>query len=274
MNNKFAIYGIIKPVLLTCLLLFLVQTTYSQVGISVSPPRLYYQLKAGETGTQEVLVSNISKDHTMSLSLTFGDWEYDNFGNNVILPPDSLENSCASWLSVAEGTYLTLEPGEHREIELMMTVPEGNAGRTDVHTAMLYVTQMNSVDGVDADGAAIKVNVRQGIKIYYSDGSPEERALEIEALSFDKENNALELGFANYGNIWINGTVSATIFNQSNGKETVKDEIVFYTLPGDKRTMFIPIGATLEKGEYIATVIIDYGDDTTLEAAELQFSHE
>jgi hypothetical protein len=30
----------------------------------------------------------------------------------------------------------------------------------------------------------------------------------------------------------------------------------------------------LEKGEYIATVMLDYGDETILEAAELEFSYE
>ena len=259
--------------LVTGMFLFLSVSIFSQVGISVSPPRLYFELKPGETGTQDVLVSNISKNHTMNLSITFGDWKYDDYGNNVMLPPDSLDNSCANWLSVAEGTYITLEPGENREIELSMTVPlDNNSNYT--HTAMIYVTQMNAVDGVDSRGASIKVNVRQGIKIYHSGSILNDKKIEIHSLSFDRDNNALELGFNNSGNIWINGTVNSSLFNQSTGEDIALREEIFYTLPGDNRIMKIPVGEALKKGEYTATVILDYGDDTSLEAAELHFSHE
>ncbi len=209
----------------------------------------------------------------MSLAVTFGDWKYDEYGNNVMLPPDSLAISCASWLSIGEGTYLTLDPGENREIELSMTVPMGGS-HSPVNTAMVYVTQLNAVDGVGADGAAIKVNVRQGIKVYHNESSASTKRIEITALSFDAENSGLFLGFNSSGNIWANGTVSTSLFNQTTGEEMALEESVFYTLPGDERTMFLPLGRELDNGEYIATIIIDYGDDVALEAAELQFKYE
>lgn len=258
-------------------LLFIATTNIAsaQVGLSVSPPRVYYSIAEGESGTQNLLINNISKDHPLDLAITFGDWEYDEYGNNVMFPPDSLENSCASWLSLPEGTYLTLQPGESREIELRMSVPEETEGyKSSVNTAMVYVTQMNAVDGVDADGAAIKVNVRQGIKVYHNDASATKKLIEIVELSLDSENDRLRLSFNNSGNIWANGTVNTTLFNQNTGDEIVLDESVFYTLPGDKRTMFLPFGKDLASGEYIATIIIDYGDEVALEAAELQFSYE
>lgn len=266
---------VFKCMSIICLLLVATYSLFSQIGISVSPPRLYYDLNPGETGTQKVLVNNISKEHIMSLSITFGDWKYNELGNNMMFPPDSLNFSCASWLSVDEGTYFTLNPGENREIELRMSVPEETEGyKSSVNTAMVYVTQMNAVDGVDADGAAIKVNVRQGIKVYHNDASATKKLIEIVELSLDSENDRLRLSFNNSGNIWANGTVNTTLFNQNTGDEIVLDESVFYTLPGDKRTMFLPFGKDLASGEYIATIIIDYGDEVALEAAELQFSYE
>jgi hypothetical protein len=83
----------------------------AQVGLSVSPPRVYYTLDAGESGTQKILLQNTSKSHALDLSITFGDWLYDENGNNVLLPPDTLQNSCAAWLSLSGGTYITLGPG-------------------------------------------------------------------------------------------------------------------------------------------------------------------
>lgn len=260
--------------LFTGLFLVIPSTVFSQVGISVSPPRVYYSLNPGETGSQKVLISNVSKEHLLNLSLSFGDWKYDHYGNNLMFPPDSLDNSCAGWMSVAEGMYMTLEPGENREVDLVMAVPAELDYNANVQTAMLFVTQMNPVDGMDAQGAAIKINVRQGIKIYRKGNASEIKKVEIENLAYDKETNSLLLLFSNGGNIWINGYVSASLFNQTNGKESNIEAMDFYTMPGDRRIMQIPLRQELEEGRYTATVMIDYGDRTTIEAAELQFSHE
>lgn len=256
------------------LFLIIPSTAFSQVGISVSPPRVYYTLNPGETGSQKVLVSNISKDHSLNLSFTLGDWKYDTYGNNLMFSPDSLDNSCAGWMSLPGGMYITLEPGERREIDVTMTVPLELDLEDNVQTAMLFVTQMNPVDGVDAQGAAIKINVRQGIKIYRKGNVPEIKKVEIENLGYNKDANSLVLQFSNNSNIWLNGHVSASLFNQNTGKELNIEPIDFYTMPDDQRVMQIPIGHELEKGKYTATVMIDYGDRTTIEAAELQFSYE
>lgn len=246
----------------------------SQVGISVSPPRVYFTLNQGESESQKILISNVSKENSLNLALTLGDWEYDSFGNNVMLPPDSLENSCANWLNIPSGTYLTLEPGEHREIDVTMSAPAEIGRDWNVHSAMLYVTQMNPVDGVDTQGAAIKVSVRQGIKIYRKGKVAENKQIEIENLAYDKDNNSLLLLFNNIGNIWLNGHVNAVVFNQATGKELTIESVDFYTMPGDIRSMRIPLQHVLDKGRYTVTVMLDYGDLSTVEAAELQFTHE
>lgn len=259
----------------TTLFLFsLAGNAFGQVGLSVSPPRVYYTLAARESGTQELLVNNISKDHPLDLSITLGDWHYDEYGNNVMLPPDSLANSCASWLSLPGGTYLTLQPGESRKIEVKMSVPLSVSADNNVQTAMLYVTQMNPVDGVDSQGAAIRINVRQGIKIYRRGLIAERKQLEISDMSFSGEKNLIGLTFNNDGNIWTDGVIRATLFNHTTGKEASLGNIPFFTMPGNQRKVIIPLGESLEKGDYTATVILDYGDETTLEAAELEFSHE
>ncbi len=263
-----------RSILVCGIFLVLSPMLRAQVGLSVSPPRVYYTLGAGESATQQILVNNTSKQHTLDLSITFGDWKYDENGNNIMLPPDTLLNSCASWLSLPEGTYITLEPGESRNITLVMTVPAGIEAKENVQTSMLYVTQMNPVDGVDARGTAIRINVRQGIKIYRKGLQQEQKQLEIENMSLDRENNIIGLLFHNKGNTWVNGILKTTLFNRTTGKEVSLGESEFYTMPGDQRKIDIPIKEPLVKGDYTATVILDYGDETALEAAELEFSHE
>ncbi|MDD4778578.1 MAG: hypothetical protein PHV53_09865 [Fermentimonas sp.] len=261
---------------LIAFLLFFVTTEFAsaQVGLSVSPPRVYYTIAEGESGTQKILLNNISKEHPLDLAITLGDWEYDEYGNNVMFPPDSLDNSCASWLSTPDGTYLTLDPGESREIEVVMSVPGNIQPENNVQTAMLYFTQMNPVDGVDAQGAAIRINVRQGIKIYRKGMLAEQKELEITDMTFNRENNHIVLSFQNSSNIWTDGIIKTSIFNRTTGKEIALDVTPFFTMPGNYRKVMISPGESLEKGDYTATVILDYGDETILEAAELEFRYE
>lgn len=261
-------------VLYTILFFVTTEIASAQVGLSVSPPRVYYTLANGESGIQKLLINNISKEHPLDLAITLGDWEYDDYGNNLMFPPDSLDNSSASWISLPGGTYLSLKPGESREIEVMMSVPTILQSESDVQTAMLYVTQMNPVDGVDAQGAAIRINVRQGIKIYRKGMMADRRELEITDMTFNRENNHIVLSFQNKGNIWTDGVIKTTLFNRSTGKETSLLDLPFLTMPDNNRKVMISPGESLEKGDYTATVILDYGDETILEAAELEFSHE
>lgn len=247
-------------------------SVFSQVGLSVSPPRLFYSLNPGETGSQKIIVNNISKSVSLNLSFSLSDWKYNEYGVNTLFPLDSLPNSCSNWIKINEQTYITLGPGEIKEIEISMSVPQQI--KDNVHTAMLYVTQMNPVDGVNEEGVAIKINVRSGIKIYYKSNAPEVKKLEIKKLSFDKEKKALKLIFNNKGNIWINGTAKTTLLNQSSGKEIILENTDFYTLPDDHRIMYIPINNKTAKGRYTATVMLDYGDDNNIEAAELEFDYE
>ena len=93
-------------------------------------------------------------------------------------------------------------------------------------------------------------------------------------MTLDRERDIIRLEFINSGNSWVNGTLKATLFNRTTGKEVSLDETVYYTMPGDHRLMDIPLREKPEKGDYTATVMMDYGDRNTLEAAELEFSYE
>lgn len=45
-------------------------------------------------------------------------------------------------------------------------------------------------------------------------------------------------------------------------------------MPGDVRETSIALPKALEFGKYIATILMDYGDENSLEIAELTFTYE
>lgn len=248
----------------------------AQTGITVSPPRLYYEISGNDSKSEQLMITNVSADHTLDLAVSFGDWRYDNEGNNVMLPADTLSNSCAPWVTVAqEETYFSLKPGEKKEIAVTMTPPAHTDNSIPVYTAMLYVTQMNPVDDVNSKGANIKLNVRSGVKIYYKPVGNTNKRIEITKLAFNKLNKTIDLTFVNSGNTWTDGIIYTSLLNSQNGQKNEIDKIVFYSLPGNERNVHIKVPENLEVGKkYAATVLIDFGNDSNLEMAELNFTYE
>jgi len=245
-----------------------------QTGISVSPPRTYFTLEPGNVAVKQLTVSNPSKTDTLQLAISLADWTYDTLGNNVVQDAGQLANSCASWITVLPQLTFTLPPGKSENVSIRMEVPTALADRVPVHTAMLYVSQTNPVKGLDAKGALINVAIRSGVKIYHR--TPVPRNLNMEVLDFKSiaaEQPHLDLLFKNTGNTWVDGTVSCSLLNQENGKETKLSDVVFYSLPGTARLMELLLPADLPPGNYTATALINYGDVASVAMAELNFHY-
>ncbi|WP_299177753.1 molecular chaperone [uncultured Chryseobacterium sp.] len=246
---------------------------HAQTGVSVSPPRVYFESDRGNSNTQTVTVTNVSTKNSLDFAVTLGDWEYDNKGENLMYTANTLPSSCTSWITIKkEDNYFTLAPGERKDIDVTITVPNKLSDKS-VSTAILYVSQMNPVDDVDSKGANIKVSIRSGIKLFHKLPSAKTKKLEIENLVYNKSNKTLDLFFENKGDVWADGKVYTDLVNTQNGKKVSLEAIIFYTMPGNKREMNISLPNTLEKGNYTASVMLDCENDN-LEIGELNFTYE
>ncbi|MGE6394088.1 fimbrial biogenesis chaperone [Chryseobacterium scophthalmum] len=260
---------------ITLLIYFLMIQISAQTGISVSPPRIYFESAAGSSSTQKITVTNVSSKNTLDLAVSLGDWDYDEKGENRMYAAGTLKNSCASWVNIKkDDNYFSLGPGERKDIEVTLTQPNINQDKLSAHTAVLFVSQMNPVDDVDSNGAKIKVSIRSGIKVFHKAPEVTKRKIEIKDLKFDSSKKLLNITFENQSDIWTDGKIITDIINTSTGKKITIDPIVFYTLPGNIRKVSIPIDKLTEKGSYNVSVIIDYGDNETLEMGELNFNYE
>lgn len=260
---------------ITFIFCFLIIQIHAQTGISVSPPRVYFETTPGSSSTQKITVTNVSAKHTLDLAVSLGDWEYDEKGENIMHPANTLKNSCSQWISVnKEDTYFSLAPGERKDLNVTLTVPTIAKDQLAAHTAVLFVSQMNPVDGKDNTGAKIKVSVKSGIKIFHKKPETSLRKIEIKDLKFDTEKKIINLQFENQSELWTDGKITADLINTTTGKKLTVEPIVFYTLPGNFRKLSIPVKDLTEKGAYNLSVLIDNGDDNTLEMAELNFNYE
>lgn len=263
----------IKTCVAIALLLIATFETYAQAGITASPTRLYF--KPGNKQEQIVRVTNPHKDKSLEIGVALNDWNYDSLGNNLSFEAGTLATSCAKNIQVLPGSYFTLAPGETKELTVSLgnITPDKNI---PVRTAMLYLTQLNPGDAQAPNGAAIKVTVRMGIKIYYTslpDGKPN---MEITNFMTDKTDgtvNKLKLYADNNGASWLNGTVHYDLLNKETGKKYKIAPIEFYSLPGDKRIFESDLPQGIDKGKYTATAILNYGANEELKIAELDFNY-
>lgn len=261
---------------LVVLYCIIAQLTLAQTGISVSPPRLYFETDKGQSNTQKIVVTNASTQNSLDLAISLGDWEYDTKGENMMYAAETLPTSCASWITLKkEDSYFSLKPGERKEIEVTTTAPYTPQDTLNVHTAMLYVTQMNPIDDTDNKGTNIKVSVRSGIKLFHRYLGAKDRKLEIVNAVYQKEEKNIVLSFENTGNIWADGKVFVDIVNPQTGSKTTLNTTVFYTMPGNTRDIKFLLPENLNKGvKYIATLLMDYGEENIIEMAELKFTYE
>ena len=253
--------------------------TFAQAGISASPAKLYYRLAPGSSASQKVIIANPNAKE-LEIGLSMGDWAYDSLGVNNLPDPNTLKTSCTEWIKVFPGAYFTVQPNERKELNIVLDVPANADTSIPVHTAMLYFTQLNPGDAKGANGAAIKVSVRMGIKVYHSFTTADERNVELVNFTDRKKTDQakkpyteLELKCENTGKIWIDGNIQWELLNTQSGEKTKLPEDYFLSLPGDKRTIKKVLPKDLKKGRYNATAVINYGNKDELKIAELEFEY-
>ena len=247
----------------------------AQTGLSVSPPRTYFTLNAGQSETKKILVSNPSKTTTLELSVSFNDWEYDSIGNNVMTEAGTLSNSCAEWIDILPQSFFSVAPGASYELDVRMKVPDNLSDSVPVHTCMLFITQINPTDGVNEQGANIKIAVRSGVKIYHRTSVKRDANVDITNFAYEKENpGQLKFAFENIGNVWTDGTITCELLDQNTGKRTKLEDVVFYSMPGDERVLFFQLPEDLDASKYTATAIFDYEHAASVKMAELSYDYE
>lgn len=265
-----------RTVFATLSLTLLTLLAMGQTGITIGPPRVYFAINPGQSQTERIIVSNPSPDYTLELGVSFEDWKYSATGDNLTFAPGTLPTSCVSWVTLPEA-FFSLKPGESKELDIQMSIPADYRNDTvPVHTAMLYVTQLNPRDGVDKDGANIQIAVRTGIKLYQRPANRQVPDIEITnfTMQTDSTNSWLTLHFDNVGKIWADGSISVELLDQSKGTKYELSPAAFFSMPGDQRQQHLLLPKDLEKGSYMATAIINYGDAASVKIAELDFRYD
>jgi hypothetical protein len=246
---------------------------WCQAGISVSPGKLYYRLDVGKSGSQFISITNPNNEK-LEVGVSFSDWNYENSGANHIVAANTQPNSCVDWIQVLPSSYFEIQPKETKKIEVVLKVPLQVDNTIPVHNAMIFFTQLNPGKVQSAEGAAIQVTVRMGVKIYHSfiqKTIPEIEIVDFKNILDTHKNKTIQLKISNTGTIWADGKVKWELFNNSTGVKNMLNETDFFTLPNDIRELNQALPPTLKSGKYTVYAQITYGDREVIKIAELEF---
>ena len=240
----------------------------SNAGLSVGPLSVRLELSAGETDTALLSVQNTGEE-TIDVLISLHDWWRTPEGSLQILPQNSVERSCASWLLFAP-TSLSLASGESRAITLELAVPDEVDGERveGDHWALLLVeesprsTQMDETESVTG---STEVAVSYAIKILQQDPVTQNHAAEvtnIELLQTDPL--SVSVDYENVGNAHLQTTGVVEVLDVQGEAVRRFDIALFPMLPGERRVLRVEEAEGEEPlpfGPYLLRAIFDFGGE-------------
>lgn len=260
---RMILYNLLFGILLMPSLLFAQQ-------MNVNPSTLTFNLAPGTTETKYVSVRNITnKQHTFQLTLA--DWYRDSLGNHVYLKPGALKESCSSWVKLGVNV-VTLAPDQVVDIPVTLDVPADSKGDA-MKWSMLFIQNYISDDSTVQKTARITTTIREifrvGLHIYQTPPNISAKsALAVSLIKDKKSADTYVFEMKNTGSTMLSCFAHMELTNIESGQEFKLDVQDFPVFPGGKRLVDFKLPPTLPKGKYSALAILDYGDNSPLEAIE------
>ena len=253
------------------------QPTLGQ-GISVAPSRIFFSADKGGSQTKTIKVTN-SGNQAMVLLASLRDWIRDSVGEKVYSLAGTNSNSNASWIRF-QPTQTTIQPNESVDISVVITVPNQAAKVTN---SMLFLTQINDtkpISGVDANGRKMAINFKLEVGIQIYNTVPGEESKNLEFISFEDRGmvndstKSLVLGIQNNGNIPTDAHLRLELTNISSGATIKLTPKPISMLPNTFQKIALGISPKQNKGKYLATAILEYGEDVDLKVAKKEIVYD
>ena len=265
---KKAISFIAKTWLIIFTTFIYISSAFSQ-DFEVAPTKLEYTCEPGQIQTKTITIRNHSNSKQL-FNLIPGYIEKDSLGKaSAKINP---EHSCTDWITLNPTTF-TLNSNESSEVKAIMQVPPGHS---ETRWCVIYVTPTEEKTSIAADQAmktGIKVNPRISIRVTQS---PKSNTNFKGAISDFKEittakdtTRKFQVKISNTGDKIINGRVYLILSDLGTAKEIKAKPIKVNLLPANKKMITLYMPAKVPPGRYSAAAILDYGNNSALEAVQL-----
>jgi hypothetical protein len=246
---------------------------------SVSPSRVYFNAEPGQTQVRQITVTNNSET-PQNFMVSFADFSSSGTDGKIQLNEGINANTAASaWLS-ASPSLLELQPGESRDVDVILNVPNTpESARVVWSTALIKLArERTAAPGLDenAMGFGIMHTFQFVVHVFQTPRSVTYRNARILAFEEDTKDEAgdrrLKLHLENTGDAIIDVAAYFELTNMRTGESRRERARAFTTLPGHSRVIHFALPKDLSPGNYSVLGVVDYGDRDAVIAAELELS--
>lgn len=273
-NNYFGF--VLHIILLVGIMLPMPNKCLSQ-GITVNPSRIFFNLAPEQTSSQVIRITNPGNEPIV-FNAYLKDWYRDSTGEKIYSDTGSLPTSNASWLRTSP-SQLEIQPGQTKEVTVYMQVP---ADAKPVANSMLFLSQVNEQKPVykNTGGRKVGIHIRLEVGVHIYNVQPQLSKKEFTFLSFEDlglindTTKRLAVKVKNIGEIPVDAYIRLELTNKATGDELKIASQAISMLPNAEQFVYFSIPAHLEKGKYLATAILDFGNDSDLKVAEKAIEYE
>lgn len=156
-------------------------TSASAATIRIDEARVRIEMKAGETKTGQIHITNPT-DSVVAVKIYTEDWEYLDTGNGDkdFFPAGTLPNSASPWITYNPST-LTIEPFGKSTVDYTVQTP-AVIGEGTRYSILFFETALG--EGKNEEGASVTVAGRIGSLFYIDLAGTIRREGKIEQLKF------------------------------------------------------------------------------------------
>ena len=250
-------------------------TDLPQARVGFSPPR--FELEWEGAGKTESLVVLNTSDKPLKIDVSVANWDLDEHSRTRVLPPT--EQSLDQWMVV---NPLSFEIEPHGQQTVRFAIRPRVAPSPGEHRAMLYLEEQ-PLDSGDAP-ESVQVNFRFGLPVYLQVGEAVRTGdLHNVQLMRTQQGAALGVDFSNTGSAYCRLDAHYAIWRESEypgdakararidrlaGVEDDRDiELLYFNrlpgtpvLPGDRRTLAMPLDLPQVPGSFVMAVSGSMGD--------------
>ena len=246
-------------------------------GVAVSPSHVHFNVEPGKSKTQKINVTNDTKKIN-KFKIVFQDFDMDGKGQSAFLPAGEGQYSLSKWISVSP-TFIELQPGEKKEINVTVNVPNDESGRKAAWTIMMVeqVEEKKTIDPGSGNENTIAFGITPtfafGVFMYQNPPNVQNNLVDIIDFKLNQieTSRMLQVDIENKGDGVAYCTTYIELTNYNTGEQQKLVVKKFTIVPTLIREFNFSLPEELAKGKYSAVAVLDFGSKETINAAELEF---
>lgn len=261
-----------KSQITTLLMVWLTTVYLIGQNINVTPAQINFNLEPGETTATDIVIKNTG-DSPLKVNISLGDWTMKPNGDATYHVANSTDNSCSKWI-ILSTNLIELNPNESKKVKVTMKIP---AGSVQTSWSVIYINEADEQVALAAVDKSLKVGAeivtRVGIPVYQSprkSGTYKAAVKNLKEIKGANNKRQFSVDLSNLGDKVIKGKVFITLSNIQTAEEVETPIHKLTILPDLTRTLIFTLPASIPKGVYSMSAILDYHSEADLEGSQLK----